>query len=71
MQHAYIGEDRCEERREIFNAEGGERHDGFVTLGAGESKNVQSIHKETGEPMDDVDIRTVVGRTVVKLRFVV
>jgi hypothetical protein len=71
MQHAYIGEDRCEERREIFNSRGGECHDVFFTLGAGESKNVQSIHKERGEPMDGVDIRTVVGRTVVKLRFVV
>lgn len=71
MQHAYIGEDRCEERREIFNSRGGECHDVFFTLGAGESKNVQSIHKERGESMDGVDIRTVVGRTVVKLRFVV
>ena len=71
MQHAYIGEDRCEERREIFNALGGERPDVFFRLGVRESKNVQSIHKEMGEPMDGVDIRTVVGRTVVKLRFVV
>ena len=71
MQHAYIGEDRCEERREIFSMTGREMPDVFFTLGVEESKSVQTIHKVRGEAMDGVDIRTVVGRTVVKLRFVV
>jgi hypothetical protein len=69
MQHAYIGEDRCEERREIFNQNGREMPGVFITLGVGDSVCAKTIHKERGDPMDGVDIRTVVGRTVLKLRF--
>ena len=71
MQHAYIGEDRCEERREIFNQNGREMPGVFITLGVGDSVCAKTIRKESGESMDGVDIRTVVGRTVLKLRFVV
>ena len=38
MQHVYIEEDRCEERREIFNSVGRETPDFFFTLGMGQSK---------------------------------
>ena len=48
-----------------------ERHNFFFHTGVAETKEVFKVHKQSGDPMDTLELRNVLGRTVVNLRFVV